>query len=520
MNDPLALTFDVGTQSMRGLLVDTKGDIVKFVQKKYKQPYFSVNPGWAEQKPDFYFDILCTIGKELREAAPELMERVTAVTITVIRDTTLCLDKDNKPLRDIVLWLDKRVAAQDKPYKFFPGLALKLVRMDETVVAQHKASVANWIMENQPEIWSKTEKFVMLPTYLNYKLTGNLKDSVANMIGHIPFDYKNRTWMKHGNLTRCICDIEPEKLCELCDSGETIGTISKEISELSGIPEGLPLIATGSDKGCETLGLSVIKQHKAALSFGTTATVQVATPKYFEPQQFLPAYPAIPNDLFNPEIQIYRGYWTLSWFKQQFAYEECQKAKELGCSAERLLDKRLNEVPPGCDGLMIQPFWSPGVANPAARGVMLGFTDIHTKEHIYRAIIEGIGFALMDGLFTMERRSKTKVTELFAAGGGSQSDEVCQIMADMFGLPVKRIQTHEACGLGASMVAFVATGVFKNYDEAIASMVREKDFFKPDAQLHELYMKLYNEVYKELYPKLEPFYRKLRALTKRKEIRK
>lgn len=518
MNDPLVLTFDIGTQSMRAILVDRGGNIVEYVQKKYEHPYFSQNPGWAEQAPDFYFDTLCETGLKLREKCGELFERIIAVTMTTIRDTTLCLDSELKPLRNIVVWLDKRVAAQDKPYKFLAGLALKAVKMDEAVVVQHKASVANWIMENQPEIWEKTAKFVLLPTYMNYKLTGNLRDSVANMIAHIPFDYKNRTWMKKHNLTRCICDIPPEKLCDIVDSGEVLGTITAKTSELSGIPEGLPLIATGSDKGCETLGLSVISPHKAALSFGTTATVQLATKKYVEPQQFMPAYPAVPNDLFNPEIQIYRGYWMLSWFKQEFAYEENESAKRLGCSAERLLDKRLHEVPAGSDGLIIQPYWSPGVSIPNARGAMIGFTDVHTKIHIYRAIIEGIGFALMDGLYTMERRSKTKITELFAGGGGSQSNEVCQIMANMFGLPVKRIQTHEACGLGSSMVAFVANGTFKNYEEAIASMVREKDVFLPDEQEHELYAKLYSEVYKGMYSKLEPFYKRLKVLTKRKEI--
>lgn len=107
-------------------------------------------------------------------------------------------------------------------------------------------------------------------------MTGELKDSVANMIGHVPFDYKNRRWMKPGALTRCVCNVPSEKLCELVPSGEVIGKITKDASEKTGIPMGLPLIATGSDKGCETIGMSVVKSNRAAISFGTTSTLQMA----------------------------------------------------------------------------------------------------------------------------------------------------------------------------------------------------------------------------------------------------
>ena len=89
------------------------------------------------------------------------------------------------------------------------------------------------------------------------------------------------------------------------------------------------MLATGSDKGCETIGLSVIREDQAALSFGTSCTVQFTTRKYFEPTPFMPAYPAVPNDMYNPEIQILRGYWMLTWFKQNFAQAEVEAAKAL-----------------------------------------------------------------------------------------------------------------------------------------------------------------------------------------------
>lgn len=513
-NEPLVLTFDVGTQSARAMFVNKNGVIEASCQSKFEEPYFSSHNGWAEQKPDFYFEQICSVSNRLCRENAEKLERVTAVTMTIIRDTVLCLDKDNKPLRDIILWLDKREAKNEEPYGALSKFVFKLAGMEETVKDQVRNSVCNWIAENEPELWAKTAKYVMLPTYLNYKLTGRLCDSAANMVGHVPFDYKRRTWMKKSDLTRKVANVPDEKLCELVPSGEVIGKIKKEVCALMGIPYGLELIATGSDKGCETIGLSVLGDDKAAVSFGTTATIQMTVKDYFEPQKFLPAYPAVPNDMYNPEFQVYRGYWMVSWFINEFAAAEKIEAKEKGVSVESVLDSYLESVPAGCDGLVLQPYWTPGISNPLAKGSIIGFSDVHTRHHLYRAIIEGIDLALYDGLKTMEKRSGKKVKEIFVGGGGSKSDAVCKILANVMGLPVKRIQTHEACGIGSSMVAFISKGEFKDYPEAVSQMVQVSKVFQPDMREHTLYMEIYSRVYSKMYGKLEPLYKKMRKYLK------
>ena len=516
MNEPLILTFDLGTQSMRGMLVDKAGNIVLKVQHKYEKPYCSSRPGWAEQKPQFYYRTLCDISLELKQKSPEGYDRVKAVTLTTIRDSCMCLDENNQPLTDVILWLDSRETNTVKPFKWWVKAALKIVGMETALMKQYQVTSANWIMENKPEVWAKTKKYVMLSTYLNHCLTGQLKDCPANMIGHIPFDYKKGTWQSRNNLKRSMCDIPDEMMCDLIQTGDTIGMISAKASEETGIPNTLPLIATGSDKGCETLGLSVIREDQAALSFGTTATIQFATTHYFEPEPFLPAYPGVAKGIYNPEIEIYRGYWLISWFKKEFAAKECVEAEKKHCSAEEILNRRLSEIPPGCEGLILQPFWTPGVVKPNAKGAVIGFSDVHTRIHIYRAIIEGIGFALMDGMYSMEHRSKQKIRTLYVAGGGSQSDEICQITADMFGLPVKRIQTHEASGLGSSIAGFVAIHEFKDYQEAIQAMVHESRTFVPDMKVHRKYEDLYEQVYSRIYTRLLPLYKRIKILTKEK----
>jgi len=273
----------------------------------------------------------------------------------------------------------------------------------------------------------------------------------------------------------------------------------------------LPVVATGGDKCCEALGCGVTDESMACISFGTQATIQFATKKYVEPETFMPSYTAVIPGQYNPEIQIYRGYWMVTWFIEQFAEKEVDEAKEKGIAVEQLLDKHLLDVAPGCDGLVLQPMWAPPLKSPEARGTIIGFNHVHTKWHLYRAIIEGINFGLYDAYKKIQKRMKAKIKKIIVAGGGSRSDNVCQMTADMFGLPVTRVQTWETSSLGSSMAGFVAMGEHESFDKAVKNMVNYTDTFTPDKQAHEFYDKLYEDVYKKLYKKLKKPYVKLKS---------
>ncbi len=509
MANPLILAFDMGTQSARVMLVDPAGNILDISQKTYEKPYFSPEPGYAEQTAEFYWDAICEVSLDLKSKNEALWGDIIAVTCATIRDTTLCLDKDNKPLRNVILWLDQRKTTGLSPIPPVTSMLFKVAGMGEAVALQREVSACNWIMKNEPEIWKRTNKYVFISTWLNYRFCGNLADSVASSLGHIPFDSKLRGWMKKSDMRRAIFDVENEKLFKVVEPGETLGLITKITSGQTGIPEGIPLIASGSDKACETLGLSCMSSDSASLSFGTTATIEITTPKYLEPIAFIPPFPAVIPGYYNPEVEIYRGFWLISWFKKEFAAKEVEQAKALNISAEELLNKRLAEIPPGCEGLMMQPYFTPGISMPHAKGAIIGFSDVHTRTHLYRAIIEGINFALMEGLQTIEKRGKLKIKKLFVAGGGSRSDEICQITANMFGLPVYRTQTHEVCGIGSAMTAFVAKGVFASYEEGMKSMVHIKDEFLPDKAEHRIYSRLYDNVFIKTFDKLSPLYKKI-----------
>lgn len=508
----IVLIFDVGTQSSRALLVNNRGDILAKAKRRHEPPYFSPKADYAEQDPDFYYRTIAEAARELRTSEPELWNRIEAVALTTIRDTAVCVDASGKPIRPAFLWLDHRKAAGNPRFSQLIAIMLKTIGMEQTAIMQYRKGKCNWMREQEPKNWAKTDKFLMLSGYLTFLLTGRMADCAANMVGHIPFDHRTRTWQKKSDLTWPVFPIEGSKLCEIVEPGEVIGGITAEAAEALGLPQGLPLIAAGSDKACEILGLGCITAEKAAISFGTTATITFTAHEYVEPERFIPPYASILKGHYTPEIEIFRGYWLVSWFKKEFAAKEVEEANRLGVSAEELLNKRLQEIPAGCEGLIFQPYFTPNTTMPSARGAVVGFSDVHTRLHIYRAIIEGINFALMDGMRLLEKQSGRSFSEIYVGGGGAQSDEICQITADMFGLPVRRTQTFEVSGIGCAMAAFVGLGEFRDYREAVAHMVFPKDCFDPDLEQHKIYETLYSDIFKNIYGKLSPLYQRLNEI--------
>ena len=514
-NSPLVLTIDFGTQSVRTSLINKKGEIEALVKRKYEPAYISTDKGYAEQDADFYYNNMIDCLKELSKNNKDKLDRIIGSTIATFRDSSVQLDKEGKPVRKTILWLDQRMAKASEKIPLTYSMLFKLVGMGDTIKLNRSRTMAHWIKENEPDTWAKVDKYVNISTYLTYKLTGQLVDSAANLTGHYPINFKARKWYGEKALKGVIFGIPKRMLFELKQPGEVIGEISKEICKITGLPEGIKLYASGSDKACETIGLGALSKDIGAISYGTASTIEVSNKKYHEPEPFLPAYPAATPNWYNMEVQIYRGYWMLSWFSKNFASELIDESKIQEMSVEEMLNKRLGEIPPGSDGLVLQPYWGPGLRRPLAKGGIIGFSDVHTREHLYRAMIEGIAYALKEGLESIEKSQHHKVKELRISGGGSQSDSICQITADIFGLPVSRVQTYETTSLGEAIATFVASGEFKDIDEATKEMVHKSTTFEPNPEAHEQYEYLFKKVYLKMFPSLNKTYKHLNKFTKR-----
>jgi sugar (pentulose or hexulose) kinase len=205
----------------------------------------------------------------------------------------------------------------------------------------------------------------------------------------------------------------------------------------------------------------------------------------------------------------------VSWFLREFGINETRLAKERGVPPEFLFDDLVNSVPAGSMGLTLQPYWAPGLKSPGpeAKGAMIGFGGVHTRAHIYRAILEGLAYALREGAERTSKRSHVPITEVRVSGGGSQSDAALQLTADIFGMPVSRPHVYEASGLGAAIDLAVGLNLHPSFETAVSQMTRISKTFDPIPENHKLYDELYNRVYLKMYDRLSPLYKEIQDIT-------
>ncbi|MDP2164195.1 MAG: FGGY-family carbohydrate kinase [Hydrogenophaga sp.] len=514
MNKTYLLAIDNGTQSVRALLFDLRGNLVDKAQVTIAT-YLSPQPGWMENDPEAFWQALCQACQRLWAITAVPKSAIAGVVITTQRGTTIALDQQGQPLRPAMTWLDQRRADQTPKLAWWWEAAFRAIGMMDTVRFFQKEAEANWIAQHQPEIWAKTDKYLLLSGYLNYRFTGRFVDSVASQVGYIPFDYRRGCWATKHDWKWQAMPITAAMLPELVPAGTIIGQVSAQAALDTGIPQGLPVIAGAADKACEVIGAGCLTPEIACLSYGTAATINITTARYLEATRFLPPYQAAVPGHYNTEVQITRGFWMVRWFKEQFGLHEQQLALERGVTPESLFDALVNSVPPGSHGLMLQPFWNPGikVPGPEAKGAVIGFGDVHTRAHLYRAILEGLAYALREGKERIERRGGQGITRIRVSGGGSQSDAAMQITANVFNLPCERPHLYETSGLGAAMLAAVGLKLHPDFATAVREMTRIGQVFTPEPEHAHTYEQLYRRVYCRMYQRLQPLYRDIQAIT-------
>jgi sugar (pentulose or hexulose) kinase len=508
------LAIDNGTQSLRAMVFDQDGELVA-KSKVDIVPYVSPSPGLAEQDAQYFWESLCLACQQLWPQLDIPREAIKAVSVTAQRATVVPVDGAGQPLHKAISWLDQRSVHSKPALGALYKLAFELARARPAVENFHSQAEANWFAQERPEMWNQVEKYLLLSGYHTHRLTGNFADAAASQVGYLPFDFKRQQWAGPKDWKWRALPLRPDMLPALQPAGGILGYITEAASASTGIPQGLPLIASGSDKACEVLGSGCVGAETGSMSYGTTATFNISTDRYVETSRFHPSYPGVAPGTYNPEMMVSRGFWMVSWFKKEFGLREQQLAREQGVSPESLFDDLLMAVPAGSDGLLLQPYWSggPNTPGPEARGAIVGFSEVHTRAHIYRAIIEGIAYALREGKETLEKRTGQVVKQLRVSGGGSQSDQVMQITADIFGMPVERPHTFETSGLGAAIAAAVGVGIYPDFNTATAKMTRMGARFEPTADYHGTYDRLYRQVYQKMYKRLRPGYRAIQSIT-------
>ena len=514
MSLKLLLAIDVGTQSTRAIVFDAAGALLAKAQVNHEPVHHSPQPGWAEQDPELYWQAVVSACQSLWTQSIE-PQHIAGLALTTQRATMICSDAEGRPLRPAIGWLDQRECSA--PPRLSAKWRIGFALAGATPLIRHAQQQAecNWLAQHEPALWRNTAKFLLLSGWLSHRMTGEFVDSSGSQVGYVPFDYKRQQWAAPSDFKWQAFAIKPNQLPRLVAPGQPMGALTAAAAAALGLPASLPVIAAGADKACEVLGCGAVGSRTAQLSFGTSATINTTQPRYVEVQRLLPAYPAAMPGAWNTEIQIYRGFWLVSWFKREFAHRETALALERGVSVESLFDALIQSVPAGALGLTLQPYWSPGVRDPGpeAKGAIIGFGDVHTRAHFYRAILEGLVYGLRAGREQIEKKLGTGIDRLIVGGGGSQSDVAMQITADVFNLVAERPAIYETSALGAAINCAVGLGLHPDHVSAVAAMYKPGQRFVPNPESVRIYDALYCGVYRELYPRLKPLYQRIRRIT-------
>jgi sugar (pentulose or hexulose) kinase len=345
--------------------------------------------------------------------------------------------------------------------------------------------------------------------YVTHRLTGRYVDTCANYQGVWPIDRRTATWSTDPGAYDAT-GMPRRLLFDLVPPGGLLGCVTREAAAASGIPAGLPVYATANDKAVEALGCGLGDEDTVLLSLGTyiAATATGATP---------PAVVGSPADAYwvnfgsRPGEYLYegrgirRGMWTVSWFRDLVSGADAAGLPAGGRTTEETLNIEAASVPAGCGGLMTLLDWLPPAEAPHRRGAFIGFDGTQGRAHIYRSMLEGIALTMGGHIERMQEDLGRHFTSVVVAGGGSRSDVMMQILADVLDRPVSRPAMPDAAGLGAAICAAVGAGVHRDWDTAVTEMVARGPGFTPDPTGVAAYRRI-ARVYSRLYAMTDPLF--------------
>lgn len=505
--------IDSGTQSTRVIIFDTEGNVASGAAVRHAPLIFGDDGGIYMDEKDVW-NSLCKAAQEAMAGFNGDRTRICGVGLSP-HNGTICFMKNNGDhVLHPISYQDYRVAPIEPMADDCP----------DWEAWQRTYSRANLLKCTAPEQYEAIDKYASIGGFLGYMLTGKFVDTVSNVIGCMPLDRENFCWDKRDWVYDCV-GMRRDQLCDIFLPGSVMGTITKEASGATGLPEGIPLVAGASDKQCEAFGAGAIQDKSAFISYGTEASLTFVSNDFHSMTKdnfFYSLLSVVPYQ-WNYTMPMARGYWLVSWFRDNFALELAGEAEKRGLGSygiEDILTEQASKIEPGSEGLVIIPDWLANRSRPHGKGMMLGFTAKHTRAHVFRALIEGIAMQLrMNGDTMMDKiKGLKKYDRIFVGGGGSRSDLSMQITADVFGVEVMRAPYHETGSLGAAMCAGIGTGLFGSCEDAVARMGGSKrQVFKPDEARCLYYDKLYNDVFKHCYETMFPLFVKLDEIQEGRE---
>jgi xylulokinase len=466
---PCLLAIDNGSQSTKVAIFDARGRALAWASRRLK-PYDTSVPGHAVHPGDDIWD-------SIRDACRDAMARfrgdpadIVAVGLCTIRFCRALLTADGNLAEPVLSWMDERVS---RAYQATNPL---------------------------------TRYVTTSSGYITHRLTGQFTDTAANYEGVWPIDHDTATWSSDPGVYAST-GMARDMLFDLVPPGGLLGEVTLAAAQATGIPAGLPVYATANDKAVEALGSGLEEDGTVLLSLGTyIAAMTIGSSSRSADGSYWANFAARPGRYLYESTGIRRGMWMVGWYRAVLEGAHGEEPVPGAARLEDVLNAEASELAPGSNGLFTLPDWlAPGHA-AWRRGALLGFDGSQGRVHIYRSILEGIALTMVNHTAAMEHALGRRLPSVLVSGGGSRSDLMMQIVADVFDRPARRTTVNDAAGLGAAICAAVGHGIYPDWDQATAAMVTVGDKFAPDPKAVRAYQAI-NTVYAALTTYTDPLFR-------------
>ena len=491
--------IDVGTSSMKTLLVDEEGSVVSSATEFY--PFETPKPLWSEQDPAHWGKATCVSIKRVLEENQVSAKDVAGLGLTGQMHGLILLDKDNLVLRPCILWNDQRTAKQCTDITAKVGSERILELTGNPVLPGFTASKIAWVQENEPEIFAKAERFLLPKDYVRLLLSGEHFTDVSDASGTSLLNVGKRDWSDE------MCSalgINRSFLPEVTESTVASTRVSAAAAMGTGLLEGTPIAAGGGDQAAQAVGSGIVREGIVSATLGTSGVVFAHSDDYrVEPNGLLHAFcHAVPGKWHLMGVMLSAA-GSFDWYKTAFGATEEQEAEASGKNVFDILTHQAANAPPGSEGLLFLPYLSGERTphpDPHARGTFFGMTLRHGKAHMTRSVLEGITYGMNDSL-QLIRNLGIEISEVRASGGGAKSDFWLQMQADIYRSKVVTTNVTEGAAFGAAVLAGVASGVYSDLELAADKIVKNTGETEPGSN-QSVYADYYPE-YQALYPALK-----------------
>ena len=477
--------IDLGTSALKGILVDSKGTVLRQSTASYDVIY--PQNGWTEQNPN---DWIVALNKTLAELVQGCAKDVKGISFGGQMHGLVVLDAQDNVIRPCILWNDGRTEKQTKYLNETVGRDFLVQQTGNIAFAGFTAPKLLWVRENEPEHFAKIAKIMLPKDYLVYYLSGTFATDYSDASGTLLLDVANRTWSQK----MCeICGVSLEQLPNLHESYDVVGTIKPHIASQLGLPINVKIVAGAGDNAASAIGTGTVEDGVCNISLGTSGTLFVASKEFVAPQNNALHAFCHANGKYH-----YMGCILSAASANKWWIEDVLRAEyELPASVERNLGKNTVFFAPYLSGERCPH------NDTAVRGAFFGLSANTSREEMSLAVLEGVAFAFRDCL-ELCAASGVKITQSTLCGGGAKSTIWRQILCDVLNISLQTVATEQGVSFGASILAMVACGEYASVEQAAKAVVHKNTVAKPSSSEVAAYNEMYKK-YKKLFSLLKEF---------------